>query len=170
MFESDDYVEVCLIARNTQSTSCPVNAVIYYSVHTSGGNAGKVAVPFIISNSNSSPPLSVQREDYTPLGSPYAKGEGEMHWSMCDRQSCFRIDIIDNYPEVEDVEYFNFSLSLENDAARHVELADPRGAIFILPRRMCQISLSYVPSLLHSLSYMYFLSHCWSGCIFHYCL
>ena len=83
-----------------------------------------------------SPLLSAQREDYTPLGSPYAKGKGEMHWSMCERQSCFRIGIIDNYPEVEDVEYFNFSLLLENDVVRNAEIVDPQGAVFILPRRM----------------------------------
>ena len=45
VFESDDYVEVCLIAKNTQSTSCPVSVVIYYSVHTFGGNASKEFFP-----------------------------------------------------------------------------------------------------------------------------
>ena len=59
-----------------------------------------------------------------------------MHWSMCEKQSCFRIDIIDNYPEVEDVEYFNISLRLENNAPGYAEIVDPHGAVFILPRRM----------------------------------
>ena len=77
----------------------------------------------------------VQREDYTPLGSPYAKSEGEMHFEMCESMSCFNIDILDNYPEMEGVEHFNFTLMLENDAVNTAEFIDPNGVVFILPRR-----------------------------------
>ena len=41
VFEYEDTVEVCLVAVNGGRESCPVEAIIYYSVHTFGGNAGE---------------------------------------------------------------------------------------------------------------------------------
>ena len=39
VFEYEDTVEVCLVALNGGRESCPVDAIIYYSIHTFGGNA-----------------------------------------------------------------------------------------------------------------------------------
>ena len=62
-------------------------------------------------------------------------------FTRCKQSSCFQIDILDSSPVPEDVEYFEFSLRLVNDASQYAELVDTAGRVFIIPKRMYFISL-----------------------------
>ena len=78
----------------------------------------------------------VPKEDYTPQGTPHAKSNtGLVKFDYCGSIDCFKIYILDNFPVVEEVEYFNFTLDLANDGSKYAELLDTTGGVFILPRR-----------------------------------
>ena len=42
VFDSENSIEICLKVDNGGSSECPTDAVLYYNVHTNGGNASKV--------------------------------------------------------------------------------------------------------------------------------
>ena len=79
---------------------------------------------------------SAHSEDYVPVGKPHSIGQGMHPFRGCEVRDCFFIDIIDNFPDIEETEYFNISIELENDAHKYAELVDTTGAVFILARRM----------------------------------
>ena len=88
---------------------------------------------------------SAAGEDYVSMGK---NGKGQRQFRRCKKRDCVMIDIIDNIPDVEETEYFNISIELENDAHKYAELVDTTGAVFILARRMYRC-LNNTP-LMHS--------------------
>ena len=41
VFDSENSIEICLKVDNGRCNKCATDAVIYYNVHTNGGNASK---------------------------------------------------------------------------------------------------------------------------------
>ena len=80
--------------------------------------------------------LPLPRQDYIPMGKPHAIGQGRHQFRRCESRECFLIDIIDNFPDIEETEYFNISIELENDTLQYAQLVDTTGTVFLLPRRM----------------------------------
>ena len=70
------------------------------------------------------------------MGKPHAIGQGRHQFRRCESRECFLIDIIDNFLEIEETEYFNISIELENNALQYAQLVDTTGGVFVLPRRM----------------------------------
>ncbi|CAI8041949.1 hypothetical protein GBAR_LOCUS23280, partial [Geodia barretti] len=115
VFESTSAVNICLVIENGGDEDCPIDAFLYYRVHTFGGNASAL-------------------EDYRTVGYPFGGSNGLNLFEGCKEKSCFQIDILDSSPLHEDVEYFEFGLTLENDAFRFAELVDTQGRVFIIPK------------------------------------
>ncbi|CAI8036548.1 hypothetical protein GBAR_LOCUS20478 [Geodia barretti] len=106
VFESTSAVNICLVIGGDED--CPINAIYYYRVHTYGGNASAF-------------------EDYRPFNSLNV-------FQVCKERNCFQIDILDSSPLHEDVEYFEFILTIENDVVPFAELVDAQGRVFIIPK------------------------------------
>ncbi|CAI8013545.1 hypothetical protein GBAR_LOCUS8571, partial [Geodia barretti] len=115
IFDSNKSVEICLKVENGGNEQCQADADFYYRVHTYGGNA-------------------THTEDYAPLGEPHNRQGGLMKFDKCGNKSCFYINITDDSTTVEQVEYFNFSLTIENDGNKYAEQLNETGAVFLLPK------------------------------------
>ncbi|CAI8002457.1 hypothetical protein GBAR_LOCUS3399, partial [Geodia barretti] len=115
IFDSNKSVEICLKVENGGNEDCQADADFYYRVHTYGGNA-------------------THTEDYAPLGEPHNRQGGLMKFDKCGNKSCFYINITDDSTTVEQVEYFNFSLTIENDGNKYAEQLNETGAVFLLPK------------------------------------
>ena len=66
-----------------------------------------------------------------------------MKFDKCGNKSCFYINITDDSTTVEQVEYFNFSLTIENDGNKYAEQLNETGAVFLLPKRMLALRVPF---------------------------
>ena len=66
-----------------------------------------------------------------------------MKYDKCAERSCFYINITDDSTTVEEVEYFNFSLTLQNNGRHYAKLLNDSGAVFLLPKRMLALRVPF---------------------------